>query len=81
MWLGAAGIAIGTGNTPMLPRRNGDCNYVEDRMPCKPPFNPHLSAALDKLIIAMESSRPSARKPLRIVKRALEAGVPARAVR
>lgn len=37
MWLGAAGIAIGPVALPMLPRRNGDCNYVEDRMPCKAP--------------------------------------------
>jgi hypothetical protein len=45
-------------------------------MPQPAPFNRSLSLALDRLILAMEAQRPAARKPLRIVKRALEAGIP-----
>jgi hypothetical protein len=41
------------------------------------PFNRPLSLALDRLIIAMEAQRPAARKPLRVVKGCLEAGIPA----
>jgi hypothetical protein len=42
------------------------------------PFNPDRSLALDKIIVAMERQRPSSRKPLRILKRALELGIPMR---
>lgn len=41
-----------------------------------PKFNPQRSLALDKLIAALEAQRPSARKPLRVIKAALEIGVP-----
>jgi hypothetical protein len=46
--------------------------------PRRPRFDPDLSHAIDRLILAMEACRPAARKPLRVVKRALEVGVPAR---
>lgn len=40
-------------------------------------YTPEHSLALDKLIAALERQRPSARKPLRTIKRALELNVPA----
>jgi hypothetical protein len=46
--------------------------------PRRPRFDPDLSHAIDRLILAIEAARPAARKPLRVIKRALEAGVPAR---
>lgn len=46
----------------------------------RPHFNAQLSLALDKLIVTMEAQRPAARQPLRVIKRALEAGIPARSV-
>lgn len=49
--------------------------------PGTPRFNPQHSLALDRLIVAMEAQRPAARRPLRIVKRALESGIPASQVR